>query len=45
MAIVNQIPTDTFENLAKGAGMLAKTFTPLAETRRQPPFPVFRYLR
>ena len=30
MAIVNQIPVDTFNNLAKGAGMLAKTFTPTA---------------
>lgn len=30
MAIVNQIPTDTFSNLAKGAGMLTKTFTPSA---------------
>lgn len=28
MAIVKQIPTDTFENLAKGAGMLALNFTP-----------------
>lgn len=30
MAIVNQIPTDTFSNLAKGSGMLTKTFTPSA---------------
>lgn len=30
MAIVNQIPVDTFNNLAKGAGMLAKKFTPTA---------------
>lgn len=26
--IVNQIPSDTFENLAKGAGMIATEFTP-----------------
>lgn len=36
MAIVNQIPTDTFENLAKGAGMLAKTFTPSAPATLEP---------
>lgn len=30
MAIVNQIPADTFNNLAKGAGMLTKNFTPSA---------------
>lgn len=28
MAIVKQIPTETFNELAKGAGMLATTFTP-----------------
>lgn len=36
MAIVNQIPTDTFSNLAKGAGMLAKTFTPSAPAKLEP---------
>lgn len=36
MAIVNQIPTDTFENLAKGAGMLAKNFTPSAPATLEP---------
>lgn len=36
MAIVNQIPTNTFENLAKGAGMLAKTFTPSAPDTLEP---------
>lgn len=30
MAIVNQIPADTFENLAKGAGMITTDFTPSA---------------
>lgn len=30
MAIVKQIPADTFNNLAKGAGMLTKNFTPSA---------------
>lgn len=36
MAIVNQIPADTFSNLAKGAGMLAKTFTPSAPATLEP---------
>ena len=36
MAIVQQIPTDTFQNLAKGAGMLATTFTPSAPSTLEP---------
>ena len=36
MAIVKQIPTDTFENLAKGAGMLATKFTPSAPGTLEP---------
>lgn len=36
MAIVNRIPADTFNNLAKGAGMLAKTFTPSAPATLEP---------
>lgn len=36
MAIVNQIPTDTFENLAKGAGMVTKTFTPESPATLEP---------
>lgn len=36
MAIVNQIPTDTFENLAKGAGMILTTFTPESPSTIEP---------